>query len=108
MSKKEAYRQKIEAQVEEQKAELMKLKARAKKNVAEGRISAHEQIEQLEAHLDGLKDKLKDLRTWATSAGKNSRMGLKLHGEPSVIRSRRRFRNKIRVISDKKSVFNPR
>jgi len=62
MSKKDAYRQKIEAEIEEQKARLEVLKAQAKKKIAEGKVGAYEEIEKLESKLEDAKSTLKNLK----------------------------------------------
>ncbi|MDJ0864851.1 MAG: hypothetical protein QNK03_02005 [Myxococcota bacterium] len=60
-TKQHAYQQKAEAELEEQLARLAQVKARLKKRLAEGRIEAHEQIEDVERRLRSVRDQLADL-----------------------------------------------
>jgi hypothetical protein len=74
MSEREAYRQKVEAQIEEQRAKLDQLKARAKQAVAEGKIKAHEELDEVERKLEAAKARLKELSeasesTWEKMKG---------------------------------------
>jgi hypothetical protein len=71
---REAYRQKIEAQLEEQSARLAVLKAKAKQAVADGKIMAYEEIGVAEEKITALKAKLKELGAasegaWVTMKG---------------------------------------
>ncbi len=59
MSLREAYKQKLTAQVEEQRARLSALKARAKRVAADGRIIGYEEIARAENSLGQLASKLK-------------------------------------------------
>ena len=61
MSLKNAYREKIEAQIEEQRARLELLKAKAKRAAADVKIMAYEEIGDADAKLDALKAKLQEL-----------------------------------------------
>ncbi len=61
MSKKEAYKQKIEAELELAQAKLGKLKAQAKSSSAGARINYTEQIQKVEQKFDATKTKLKEL-----------------------------------------------
>ena len=61
MSLKNAYREKMEAQLDEQRARLDLLKAKAKRAVADGKIMAYEELADAEQKLDALKAKLKKL-----------------------------------------------
>jgi predicted kinase len=58
MSLKNAYREKMEAQLDEQRARLDLLKAKAKRAVAEGKILAYEELADADQKLDALKAKL--------------------------------------------------
>ena len=74
MSLKDAYRQKIEAQLEEQSARLALLKAKAKHAMADGKIMAYEELGDAEHNLANLRAKLKDLGAasegaWETMKG---------------------------------------
>ena len=61
MSLRDAYREKFEAQVEEQKARIDLLKARARKAVADGKIMAYEEIADAEQKIGHMRTKLKEL-----------------------------------------------
>ena len=61
MSLKNTYREKMEAQLEEQRARLELLKARAKVAVAAGKIMAYEELADADQKLDALKARLKQL-----------------------------------------------
>ncbi len=61
MSTKEAYKQKMEAELELAQAKLAELKAEAKIAGADARIQYDKQIEALEQGLDSTKAKLKEL-----------------------------------------------
>ena len=61
MSTKEAYKQKIEAELELAQAHLSELKAGAKSVTADARIEYAKQIDELEQQIDATKAKLKEL-----------------------------------------------
>lgn len=61
MSTKEAYKQKVEAEVELAQAKLAELRAVAKGCAADARIKYDQQIEELEQKVDTTKTKLKAL-----------------------------------------------
>jgi len=61
MSLKNAYREKMEAQIAEQCARLELLKARAKVAVADGKIMAYEELADADQKLEALKSRLKSL-----------------------------------------------
>ena len=61
ISTKEAYKQKIEAEVELAQAKLAELKAQAKSSAADASIKYAKQIEELEQGVDTTKAKLKEL-----------------------------------------------
>lgn len=61
MSTKDAYKQKIEAEVELAQAKLAELRAEAKSSAADTRIKYEKQIEDLEHKVDTAKAKLKEL-----------------------------------------------
>jgi len=73
MSTKEAYKQKVEAEVELAQAKLAELKAVAKGCAADTRIKYDQQIEELEQKVDATKMKLKVL----SEAGEDAWEGLK-------------------------------
>jgi hypothetical protein len=61
MSLKDAYREKMAAQLEEQRAQLLLLKAKARQAIADGKIMAYEELPELEAKLEAATAKLKEL-----------------------------------------------
>jgi hypothetical protein len=61
MSTKEAYQQKIEAELELAQAKLAELKAQAKSSAADARIKYAKQVDELEQKVDATKAKLKEL-----------------------------------------------
>ena len=77
MSKEDSYRQKIEAEIEEQKAKLEVLKASAKKRMAEGKISAYEEVDKLEKKLEEAKENLKNLKNSGEETLKNFSRSIK-------------------------------
>jgi hypothetical protein len=61
MSLLDAYRQKLDAQIQEQKARLDLLKARARKAAANGKILGYEELANADRHLGQVKAKFKEL-----------------------------------------------
>lgn len=61
MSTKDAYKQKIEAEVELAQAKLAELRAKAKSSVADARIKYATQLDDLEQGVEATKAKLKEL-----------------------------------------------
>ena len=61
MSTKEAYKQKIDAEVELAQAKLSELRAKAKISAADARIKYGRQIDDLELRVEATKAKLKEL-----------------------------------------------
>ena len=76
MSLKNAYREKIEAQIEEQRARLELLKAKAKSAAADVKIMAYEEIGDADAKLDALKAKLKELGNASGDAWQEMKDGI--------------------------------
>ena len=76
MSLKDAYREKIEAQIEEQQAHLALLKAKAKHAAADVKIMAYEEIGDADAKLDAVKAKLKELGNTSGEAWKEMKAGV--------------------------------
>jgi hypothetical protein len=76
MSLRDAYREKFEAQVEEQRARLELLKAKAKRAVAEGKILAYEEIGDAEQKLAAITTKLKALGTASEGAWETMKDGI--------------------------------
>ena len=61
MGTKEAFKQKVEAEVELAHAKLAELKARAKSSAADARIKYAVHIEELEQKMEATKTRLKEL-----------------------------------------------
>jgi hypothetical protein len=61
MSTKEAFKQKVEAEVELVQAKLAELKAQAKSSAADAQIKYAEQVDELEKKVAATKAKLKEL-----------------------------------------------
>jgi cob(I)alamin adenosyltransferase len=61
MGKKEAYKQKIEAELELAQAKLAEFKAQAKISTADARIKSAKQVDELEQMIGVTKAKLKEL-----------------------------------------------
>jgi hypothetical protein len=61
MSLRDAYRQKMEAELEAQRARLEWLKAKARRAVADGKTVAHEELADAERKFQSAKVKLKEL-----------------------------------------------
>ena len=76
MSMRDAYRQKLEAQLEEQLARVALLKARAKQAVADGKIMAYEEIADVDQKIAALKAKLKELGSASGSAWETMKGGV--------------------------------
>lgn len=66
----------MEAQLEEQRARLELLKARAKRAVADGKIMAYEELADAESKLTSAKAKLKDLGTASEGAWEEMKSGV--------------------------------
>jgi uncharacterized coiled-coil DUF342 family protein len=62
MNTKEAYEQKIQAQVDEWDAEILKLKAQASKTTAEVQINMNNQIKELRKKKEAVNEKLTQLK----------------------------------------------
>jgi len=62
MSLLDAYRQKLEAQIQEHKAKLNLLKARAQRVAAQGRIMGYEELAHADKHLEHVKARFKELK----------------------------------------------
>ena len=61
MDTRDAYKQKMEAELEAAQAKLAELKAWAKGSTADARIEAAKQVDELEKSVDAAKAKLKEL-----------------------------------------------
>jgi hypothetical protein len=62
MSLLDAYRQRLEAQIQEHKAQLDLLKARARRVAAQSRIVGYEELAEADKHLEHLKAKFDELK----------------------------------------------
>jgi len=76
MSLKDAYREKLEAQIEEQRARLELLKAKAKRAAADVKIMAYEEIADADAKLNALKTKLNELSHASGDAWQDMKGGI--------------------------------
>lgn len=61
MSLKDAYQQRLEAQMEEQMAKISLLRARAKRMMADGKIMGYEEIADADQKAARLKEQLKQM-----------------------------------------------
>ena len=73
---RDAYRQKLEARMEELSARLAVARAKAKGLAADGKIAAHEELAATEKMLKELKTRLTQLRTTSDVAWKDVKSGL--------------------------------
>ncbi|MGB3210206.1 MAG: coiled coil domain-containing protein [Desulforhopalus sp.] len=80
MSKKEAYEQKFEAQLNEWKAEADKLQAKADKADADVRIKYHEQLEKLQAKEQETRVQLAQLKNASEDSWQDLKKGLEEAG----------------------------
>jgi len=77
MSLLNAYRQKLEAQIQEGKAQLDVLKAQAKRVAAEGKILGYEELAEADKHLDHIKARFKELKGASGNAFGEIKTGVK-------------------------------
>jgi len=76
MSLLDAYRQKLEAQIQEHKAKLDLLKARARRVAAQSKIMGYEELAQADKHLGQVKARFKELKGAGGSALGEIRTGV--------------------------------
>jgi hypothetical protein len=76
MSLLDAYRQKLEAQIQEHKAKLDMLKARARKVAAQSKIVGYAELAKADIHLDQVKARFKELKGAGGSALGEIRTGV--------------------------------
>jgi hypothetical protein len=76
MSIKEAYEKKIEAQMDEWKIEINKLKAKANKAEADAQIKYYKQIEDIRAKQEAAREKLTELKGAGEDAWEDLKTGL--------------------------------
>lgn len=97
MSLRDAYQQRAQAQMEEMKARMDILKARAKRIMADGKIMGYEELANTEQKMDRAKTQLKQMATATGEAAKELKDGVEKAiadlGE-SLKRASARFENK--------------
>lgn len=76
MSQKDAYKLKIEAELELVQAKLAEMKAIAKSSVADAQIQYGKIVDDLEVRLDNTKSKLKDLGSASEDAWESLKDGV--------------------------------
>jgi len=76
MSMKEAYKKKLEAQFDEWKVEIDKLKAKANKAEADAQINYHKQIENIRVKQEAVQKKLVALKDSGDEAWEDLKAGL--------------------------------
>jgi hypothetical protein len=76
MSLRDAYRQKLEAQIEEMNARLALARAQAKKFAAEGKIAASRELADAESKLAAVKEKLAALGNASEGAWSEMKVGV--------------------------------
>jgi DNA repair ATPase RecN len=76
MSMKEAYKKKLEAQFDEWKVEIDKLKAKADKAEADAQIKYHKQIGDIRAKQEAVQEKLVELQDSGDEAWEDLKAGL--------------------------------
>ncbi|SMF41793.1 coiled coil domain-containing protein [Desulfovibrio gilichinskyi] len=81
MSMKEAYRQKIEAQLDEWEAEIDKMKAKADKVGANVQLEYYKRIEELRLKHESVKVRLKELKGASEGAWEDLKIGVDLAWE---------------------------
>ena len=78
MSKKEAYEKKIEAQLQEWKTDIDKMKAKADKADAEAKLEYYKQIEDLRTKQEAAQEKLTELKASGGDAWEDLKSGIEL------------------------------
>lgn len=76
MDEKQAYAQKLQAQLDEWNAEIDKLRAKAAKAEAEAEIHYAKQIQELEQQQQEAKARLRELEQSSTEAWRDLKVGL--------------------------------
>lgn len=80
MSMKDAYLQKIEAQLKEWKSEIDKIKAKADKADADAKLEYYEQIEELRTKQQAAQEKFTELKDAGEDAWEDLKAGVELAG----------------------------
>ncbi|MCA1784543.1 MAG: coiled coil domain-containing protein [Desulfotignum sp.] len=78
MSKKEAYEKKLEAQLQEWKTDIDKMKAKADKADAEAKLEYYKQIEDLRTKQEAAQKKLTELKASGGDAWEDLKSGIEL------------------------------
>ncbi len=78
MDRKEAYQQKIEAQLKEIKAEIDKIRAKAEEASAEAKIAHYKRIEELLSKHQVVSEKLTELKEAGSDSWEDVKAGLEL------------------------------
>ena len=81
MGMREAYQQKVEAQLDEWKAEIDKMKAKADKAVAGSQLEYYKRIEELRSKQKSAQEKLKELKEAGGDAWGDLKAGVDLAWE---------------------------
>jgi len=76
MGMKEAYQQKLEAQLDEWKADINKMKAKADKADADTQLAYYKQIEELRSKQESAQEKLKALKEAGDDAWEDLKAGM--------------------------------
>jgi uncharacterized coiled-coil DUF342 family protein len=76
MSKKEAYEKKLQAQLDEWRAEIDKLKAKADSAQADAQLEYQKQIEDLRSMQDSASEKLSELKAAGDEAWEDLKAGI--------------------------------
>jgi hypothetical protein len=75
MGLKEAYQEKLEAQIKEWSAKLTELKAKADKAGAEAKVQMNQQIDQLRARTETAQQKLNEIKAASADTWENLKAG---------------------------------
>jgi hypothetical protein len=75
MGLKEAYQEKLEAQVKEWSAKLTELKAKADKAGAEAKVQMYQQIDQLRARTETAQQKLNEIKAASADTWEHLKAG---------------------------------
>lgn len=78
MNAREAYQQKMEAQLKQWDAEIAKLRARADEAKAQAKIEYYQQIGQLQKKQESARQKLDEMKRAGDSAWQDLKAGLEL------------------------------
>jgi chromosome segregation ATPase len=81
MGLKEAYQQKIEAQLDEWNAEIDRMKARASKAEADAKLEYDKQIKELRLKQQAVQEKLRNLKDAGEDAWEDLKAGVELAWE---------------------------